>query len=279
MGVFKITQLITDRSDQSVSLYLKDINKYQVITPQEEIELAKRVQKGDRQAEEELIRANLKFVVSVAKSYQGKGLSLIDLIQEGNYGIIMAAHKYDYTKGYKFISYAIWWIRQSILKAISEQCRVVKIPTHQINNFNKIKKVLKKYGDKPISEEELSRITSMSVQKINSAFETVHRSVSMDVVVPGGLNMSETIPDNSQEPTDARTTKNEVSDKINEVLSHFSQREQDIIKMSFGISMRQLTLEEIAKRFSISSERVRQIQEVVLEKIRKRFKRKLTNLL
>lgn len=279
MDIFKITQLITDRSDISINLYLKDIYKLPPISPEREVELAKRIRLGDRKAEEELIKANLRFVVSVAKSYQGKGLSLIDLIQEGNYGIIMAAHKYDYTKGYKFISYAIWWIRQSILKAISEQCRVVKIPTHQINNFNKIKKVLKKYGEKPISEDEISRITSMSKNKVNAALETLHRSISLDSSVPGGLNLSETIPDTSAEPTDATVTKNELSEKINSVLKQFPCRDRDIIRMSFGIGMRSLTLEEIAKRFGISSERVRQRQEIVLEKIRRKFKKKLENLL
>lgn len=283
MRNFKISQLITNRKDASLGLYFKDVSKLNLISPEKEIELAKRIQKGDKQAENELIKANLRFVISVAKQYQNKGLDLVDLIQEGNCGLIEAARKYDFTKGYKFISYAVWWIRQAIMKAISNQCRTVRVPMNQVVNAGKVNKVIEKFeqenGRTP-SNEEIEAEINLSVEKINSSLAASYRSVSLENPVwEGDVNcLLDVLPDETLDPIDSDMIQNDLSESIDKMLRRLPNREQDVLRMSFGIGTQQLTQEEIANRFGIGNERVRQIFHSGLKRMKKRFRNELNEL-
>lgn len=284
MKSFKITQSITDRQDTSLNLYFKDVSKQPRITPEDEVELARRIKKGDAIAAEKLVKANLRFVISVAKQYQGKGLPLIDLIQEGNCGLIEASKKFDETRGFKFISYAVWWIRQAIMKAISDQCRTIRVPMSQIVNVNKINKASERleqeYGRMP-SLDEISEATNIDISKINSTLSSISKSVSLDSPLKDEevTSLLDIIPDNNVIPTDKEVGKNDLSSSIERILAKLSYRDRDIIRMSFGIGMYPMPNEEIAFRFGIGSERVRQIQHSAIAYIRKHYKNDLKELL
>lgn len=284
MKSFKITPSITDRQDASLGLYFKDVSKLPMISPEEEIELARRAKKGDEKAIQELVKANLRFVISVAKQYQGKGIPLVDLIQEGSLGIIQAAKLFDPDKGFKFISYAVWWIRQSIMKAISDQCRTIRIPISQVVYINKINKASEKFeqlnGRKP-STEELEEETKIEANKINSTMVSSGRTVSLESPLKNeevGC-LLDVIPDEGAILADSETTRNDLSASLEFILSKLPYRESDILRMSFGIGMQVMPSEEIANRFGIGTERVRQIQHSAIKNIRKNYLNELKDLL
>lgn len=284
MRGIKITQSITDRQDASLGLYFRDVSKQPMITQEEEIALTREVKKGNIRAANKLINANLRFVISVAKQYQGKGLPLIDLIQEGNIGLIEACKKFDETRGFRLISYAVWWIRQSIVKALSDHCRTVRVPMSQVTNINKINKASAKfeqlYGRKP-SPEELESDTSIDASKINLILSSNTKSVSLNTPFNGTETscLLDVVPNEDSDPTDQEVCKNDISNSINIVLNSLSYRERDIIRMSFGIGMNPMPNDEIANRFGIGSERVRQIQHIAISKLKKDFSKYLYELL
>lgn len=278
---FKISQIATDRSNASLGLYFKDVRQLPRITPEEEIKLSKRIQQGDKKAEEELIKANLRFVVSVAKQYQNKGLDLVDLIQEGNFGLILAAQKYNASKGVKFISYAIWWIRQSIIKAISDKSRLVRIPMNQIICMGKVAKATKKFeqnNKRTPSSKELEELTNLDSEKVNLSL-SVSKSVSLESPIKdedAGCLLD--ILPNDTPPTDEEICKNDVSYIIRRILKELPYRDQDILKMYFGIDMIPIPVEEIATKFGVSGERIRQLIKETLNYIRHSYKRELKEL-
>lgn len=284
MKTFKISQSITDRQDASLNAYLKDVSKLSRIDANEEAELARRIKKGDNKAAEKLITANLRFVISVAKQYQNNGLSLVDLIQEGNIGIIEAAKRYDESKGFKFISYAVWWIRQAIIHAISDQSRTVRVPMNQIVHMNKINKATEKLEQefqRSPSVEEISKEIDSSSEKINVTLSSINRSVSLDSPFKdeeAGC-LLDVLPNENSIASDETLVGKSISAGIDRVLRRLSTREGDIIRMIFGLGMMPMTLEEIASRFGIGPERVRQIQHETLEKIRKNYSSILKELL
>jgi RNA polymerase primary sigma factor len=242
--------------------------------------LAQRIRKGDRQALEKLTRANLRFVVSVAKQYQNQGLSLPDLINEGNLGLIKAAEKFDETRGFKFISYAVWWIRQSILQALAEQARIVRLPLNQVGSLNKIGKALSKFeqeNERRPSPEELAEALDIPVDKIADTLKVSGRHISVDApFVDGEDNSLLDVLVNDDSPMADRTLVNEsLSTEIERALSTLSDREKDIIRMFFGINCREMTLEEIGDKFGLTRERVRQIKEKAIRRLRQNSRSKL----
>lgn len=284
MKDFKITQSITDRSDNSLKLYFKDLSQYSLVSQEEEVELAKKVKEGDKRAEDKLITANLRFVISVAKSYQGRGLDLVDLIQEGNLGILEAARKYDPNKGIKFISYAVWWIRQSIMKALTNQCRMIRVPSSQIANILKINKANEKFeqenGRAP-STSELKELTGLNEDKILLANTSRHKSISLESPIndeDAGC-LLDVISNPNSIPTDNLSTKDELSKTLERILNKLPVREGDILRLLFGIGLPAMPHEEIANRFGIGTERVRQIQHAALKRIRKQYKNEILELL
>lgn len=284
MKSFKITQSITDRKDASLGLYFRDVSKLSLVNQEEEIELAKKIQQGDTRAENELVKANLRFVISVAKSYQGKGLDLVDLIQEGNCGLITAARKYNPDKGIKFISYAVWWIRQAIMKAISDQCRTVRVPMSQIVNMGKISKMSEEFEQKngrPPSMIEIEEETNLNKKKINMSLASTYRSVSLENPFKDEdvSCLLDVLPNDNSESTDTTALKSDLVIEIERILSKLSYREQDVLRMSFGIGVQPMSNDEIANRFGIGSERVRQIQHSAIKHIRNKYKNELSELL
>lgn len=284
MKSFKITQAITDRKDASLGIYFKDVSKLSMISPEKEIELTKRIKLGDRVAASELVTANLRFVISVAKKYQNKGLDLVDLIQEGNIGMLKAAYKFDETKGYRFISYAVWWIRQAIMRAISEQCRTVRVPMSQIVNMSKINKMSEKFEQKNgrvPSMEEIEEETSLDRKKINMSLASTYRSVSLESPLRDEdvSCLLDVLPNNNSESADSTTLKSDLVVGIEHILSKLSYREQDILRMSFGIGVQAMSNDEIANRFGIGSERVRQIQNKTIKYIKNKYKNELSELI
>lgn len=284
MKNFKITQSITDRKDESLSLYFKDVSKLSMITPEEEIKLAKKIQNGDINAENQLVKANLRFVISVAKQYQNKGLDLVDLIQEGNLGLIKSARLYDPNKGYKFISYAVWWIRQSIMKAISDQCRTVRVPMNHITNMSKINKISEKFeqenGRVP-SKEELENLTELDSKRIDLSYTSTYRSISLETPLrdDDANCLLDIIPNENAVNTDCNLIKNDLQREVDRIITKLPSRESDIIRMYFGIEVQKLSNEEIADRFGIGTERVRQLVHSGIDKLKKRFKNNLLELL
>lgn len=284
MKSFKITQSITDRKDPSLGLYFKDVSRLPLIPQEKEIELAKRVQKGDKKAENELIKANLRFVISVAKSYQGKGLDLVDLIQEGNFGLLEASRRYNPDKGIKFISYAVWWIRQAIMRAISEQCRTVRVPMSQIVNMSKINKMSERFeqenGRAP-SMDEIEERTNLNRKKINMSLASTYRSVSLESPLRDEdvSCLLDVLPNDNLEATDTIAVKSDLVSEIERIISKLSYREQDVLRMSFGIGVQIMSNDEIAGKFGIGSERVRQIQHSAIKYIRSNYKNELSELL
>ena len=284
MKSFKITQSITDRKDASLGIYFKDVSKLSMITPEKEVELTKRIKLGDKAAANELVTANLRFVISVAKQYQNKGLDLVDLIQEGNIGMLEAAYKFDETRGYRFISYAVWWIRQSIMRAISEQCRTVRVPMSQIVNMSRINKMSEKFeqknGSTP-SMEEIEEETNLDRKKINLSLASTYRSVSLESPLRDedvGC-LLDVLPNDNSESTDTTALKSDLIIEIERILSKLSYREQDVLRMSFGIGVQAMSNDEIANRFGIGGERIRQIQHSAINHIRNKYKNELSELL
>lgn len=284
MKSFKITQSITDRKDASLGIYFKDVSKLSMITPEKEVELTKRIKLGDKAAANELVTANLRFVISVAKQYQNKGLDLVDLIQEGNIGILEAAYKFDETRGYRFISYAVWWIRQSIMRAISEQCRTVRVPMSQIVNMSKINKMSEKFEQKngrAPSMEEIEEETNLNRKKINMSLASTYRSVSLESPLRDEdvSCLLDVLPNDNSESTDTTALKSDLIIEIERILSKLSYREQDVLRMSFGIGVQAMSNDEIANRFGIGGERIRQIQHSAISYIRNKYKNELSELL
>ena len=284
MKSFKITQSITDRKDASLGIYFKDVSKLSMITPEKEVELTKRIKLGDKAAANELVTANLRFVISVAKQYQNKGLDLVDLIQEGNIGMLEAAYKFDETRGYRFISYAVWWIRQSIMRAISEQCRTVRVPMSQIVNMSKINKMSEKFEQKNgrvPSMEEIEEETNLNKKKINMSLASTYRSVSLESPLRDEdvSCLLDVLPNDNSESTDTTALKSDLILEIERILSKLSYREQDVLRMSFGIGVQAMSNDEIASRFGIGGERVRQIQHSAINHIKNKYKNELSELL
>ena len=281
MRQLKITKSITNRESASLDKYLQEIGREDLITVEEEVELAQRIRQGDRVALEKLTRANLRFVVSVAKQYQNQGLSLPDLINEGNLGLIKAAEKFDETRGFKFISYAVWWIRQSILQALAEQSRIVRLPLNQVGSLNKISKAFSKFeqeNERRPSAEELADTLSVPVDKISDTLKAgIGRHVSVDApFVEGEDNSLLDVLVNDDSPMADRSLVNEsLAREIDRALSTLSDREKDIIQMFFGINHQEMTLEEIGDKFNLTRERVRQIKEKAIRRLRQDTKSKL----
>ena len=268
MRQLKITQSITNRESQSLDKYLHEIGKVDLITAEEEVILARKIREGDQAALERLTKTNLRFVVSVAKQYQNQGLTLGDLINEGNLGLIKAAKRFDETKGFKFISYAVWWIRQSILQAIAEQSRIVRLPLNQVGSLSKISKAFSKleqeYEREP-SPEELADILETTVDKISDTLSNSGRHVSMDApFVQGEENTLLDVLENHEPNTDSSLINESLSEEIKRSLSTLTEREREIIVLFFGLSTNHpLSLEEIGEKFNLTRERVRQIIEKV----------------
>jgi RNA polymerase primary sigma factor len=280
MRQLKITKSITNRESASLDKYLQEIGREDLITVEEEVELAQRIKKGDRIALEKLTRANLRFVVSVAKQYQNQGLSLPDLINEGNLGLIKAAEKFDETRGFKFISYAVWWIRQSILQALAEQSRIVRLPLNQVGSLNKINKAFSKFeqeNERKPSPEELADELEIPVDKISDTLKVSGRHISVDApFVEGEDNSLLDVLVNDDSPNADRVLINEsLSREIDRSLSTLTERESEIIKMFFGIGYQEMTLEEIGDKFGLTRERVRQIKEKAIRRLRANSRSKL----
>lgn len=280
MRQLKITKSITNRESASLDKYLQEIGKEELITVEEEVELAQRIKKGDRSALEKLTRANLRFVVSVAKQYQNQGLSLPDLINEGNLGLIKAAEKFDETRGFKFISYAVWWIRQSILQALAEQSRIVRLPLNQVGSLNKINKAFSKFEqeyERQPTPEELAEALDLPKEKVSDTLRVSGRHVSVDApFVDGEDNSLLDVLVNNDSPNADNTLINEsLSREVDRALATLTERERDIIKLFFGISTQEMTLEEIGERFGLTRERVRQIKEKAIRRLRHTSRSKL----
>lgn len=285
MRSLTITQSITDRQDRSINGYLKDISKISLIDNETTIELAKRAKQGDKRALDRLITSNLRFVVSVAKQYRNKGIPLVDLIQLGNLGLIEASQRWDETRGIKFISYAVWWIRQSIIQGISSECRTIRVPMNQIVNMNKLNKATEKleqeYGRTP-SVEELEAETGIDSSKIVLNHASLNKTLSLNVAFSDDEesgSLVDIIPNKNSINADEGITNESTITELNEILDKLSYRESDIIKMVFGIGMLPMTLEEIAARFGIGTERVRQLQHQTLDKLKRLYGNKLRELL
>ncbi|CCZ09781.1 MULTISPECIES: sigma-70 family RNA polymerase sigma factor [Culturomica] len=280
MRQLKITKSITNRESASLDKYLQEIGKEDLITVEEEVELAQRIRKGDQKALEKLTRANLRFVVSVAKQYQNQGLSLPDLINEGNLGLIKAAEKFDETRGFKFISYAVWWIRQSILQALAEQSRIVRLPLNQVGSLNKINKAYSRFeqeNERRPSPEELADTLDLPAEKVADTLRVSGRHISVDApFVEGEDNSLLDVLVNDDSPVADRTLINEsLSTEVERALSTLTERERDIIKSFFGINTQEMTLEEIGEQFGLTRERVRQIKEKAIRRLRHSSRSKL----
>ena len=280
MRQLKITKSITNRESASLDKYLQEIGREELITVEDEVELAQRIRKGDQSALEKLTRANLRFVVSVAKQYQNQCLSLPDLINEGNLGLIKAAEKFDETRGFKFISYAVWWIRQSILQALAEQSRIVRLPLNQVGSLNKINKALSKFeqeNERMPSPDELADILDIPREKIADTLRVSGRHVSVDApFVDGEDNSLLDVLVNNDSPNADRGLVNESLNKeIERALSTLTERERDIVKYFFGIGTQEMTLEEMGEYFGLTRERVRQIKEKAIRRLRHSARSKL----
>ena len=280
MRQLKITKSITNRESASLDKYLQEIGKEELITVEEEVELAQRIKKGDQRALEKLTKANLRFVVSVAKQYQNQGLSLPDLINEGNLGLIKAAEKFDETRGFKFISYAVWWIRQSILQALAEQSRIVRLPLNQVGSLNKINKAYSRFeqeNERKPSAEELSGVLDLPAEKISDTLRVSGRHISVDApFVEGEANsLLDVLPNDDSPNADHSLINESLSREIDRALATLTEREQDIIKLFFGIGCSEMTLEEIGEKFGLTRERVRQIKEKAIRRLRHTSRSKL----
>ena len=274
MRQLKISKQITNRESQSLDKYLQEIGKVDLLTPDEEVELAKRIKEGDQIALEKLTKANLRFVVSVAKQYQNQGLSLGDLINEGNLGLIKAAQRFDETRGFKFIFYAVWWIRQSILQALAEQSRIVRLPLNRVGSLNKISKTfseLEQKFEREPSPEELADVLEVTTAEVVDTMKISGRHVSMDApFVQGEENSLLDVLENDSELTpDSGLMTDSLRREVQRALSTLTQRESDVITLYFGLNGEHaLTLEEIGEKFNLTRERVRQIKEKAIRRLR-----------
>ena len=273
MRQLKITQSITNRASAALDKYLVEIGREELITTDDEVELAQRIHKGDKKALDKLVRANLRFVVSVAKQYQNQGLSLNDLINEGNLGLIKAARKFDETRGFKFISYAVWWIRQSILQAISEQSRIVRMPLNQVGFQSKLSKVRTSFEqryERQASVEELAEEMGTDKGKIADALGANGKKISVDAPLQNDDSsaMIDTMTDESQDPTDIKMEQESLDSDLNAALCCLQEREQTVLKMLFGFGYPEMTAEEVANKLNLTRERVRQIKERALRRLR-----------
>lgn len=282
MRQLKITKSITNRESQSLEKYLQEIGKVDLLTPEEEVDLAKRIKEGDQIALERLTKANLRFVVSVAKQYQNQGLSLSDLINEGNLGLIKAAQRFDETRGFKFISYAVWWIRQSILQALAEQSRIVRLPLNKVGSLNKINKAfseLEQEYEREPSAEELAELLEIPTEEVETTLGVAARHVSMDApFVEGEDNSLLDVLENSTSPgTDTALEYLEsLRREIERSLSTLTDRQADVIKLYFGIGIEHpMSLEDIGDKFGLTRERVRQIKDKAINKLRSVSRSKL----
>jgi RNA polymerase primary sigma factor len=282
MRQLKITKSITNRESQSLEKYLQEIGKVDLLTPEEEVDLAKRIKQGDQIALEKLTKANLRFVVSVAKQYQNQGLSLSDLINEGNLGLIKAAQRFDETRGFKFISYAVWWIRQSILQALAEQSRIVRLPLNKVGSLNKINKAfseLEQEFEREPSPEELAEMLEIPTEEVETTLGVAARHVSMDApFVEGEDNSLLDVLENSATPgTDEPLEYQEsLRREIERSLSTLTDRQCDVIKLYFGIGVEHpMSLEDIGEKFGLTRERVRQIKDKAINKLRSASRSKL----
>lgn len=274
MRQLKISKQITNRESQSLDKYLQEIGKVDLLTPDEEVDLAKRIRDGDQLALEKLTKANLRFVVSVAKQYQNQGLSLGDLINEGNLGLIKAAQRFDETRGFKFISYAVWWIRQSILQALAEQSRIVRLPLNRVGSLNKISKTfseLEQKFEREPSPDELAEVLEVTTNEIVDTMKISGRHVSMDApFVQGEENSLLDVLENDMEETpDSELMNDSLRREVQRALSTLTQREADVITLYFGLNgEHSMTLEEIGEKFNLTRERVRQIKEKAIRRLR-----------
>jgi RNA polymerase primary sigma factor len=282
MRQLKITKSITNRESQSLDKYLQDIGREELITAEEEVELARKIKAGDQKALEKLTRANLRFVVSVAKQYQNQGLALPDLINEGNLGLIKAAERFDETRGFKFISYAVWWIRQSILQALAEQARIVRLPLNQVGSLNKINKAfsrLEQEYERAPSAEELAEALEVPEEKIKESLNVAGRHVSVDAPLStneDGGTLIDVMVNTESERTDSGLMNESLQREIERSLSTLTDKEREIIRLFFGIGMNHgLTLEEIGSKFNLTRERVRQIKEKAIRRLRHTSRNKL----
>jgi RNA polymerase primary sigma factor len=274
MRQLKITKSITNRESQSLEKYLQEIGKVDLITPEEEVILAKRIREGDQRALEKLTKANLRFVVSVAKQYQNQGLTLSDLINEGNLGLIKAAKRFDETRGFKFISYAVWWIRQSILQALAEHSRIVRLPLNRVGSLNKIGKAfsqLEQQYERDPSVEELAEMLEVSTDEVESTLNISGRHISMDApFVQGEENTLLDVLVNDDAPkSDSILMQESLSAEIDRSLATLTERQREVIKLYFGIGLDHgMSLEDIGEKFDLTRERVRQIKDKALKRLR-----------
>lgn len=281
MRQLKITKSITNRESASLDKYLQEIGREELITAEDEVELAKRIKQGDQRALEKLVRANLRFVVSVAKQYQNQGLTLPDLINEGNLGLIKAAQRFDETRGFKFISYAVWWIRQSILQALAEQSRIVRLPLNQVGSLNKINKAFSKLEqefEREPSSDELAELLDLPEEKISDTIKVSGRHVSVDAPFQEGEDgtLLDVLQNNDSPRADRSLLTESLQREIERSLSTLTERERDVIRLFFGIGMNHgLTLEEIGAKFDLTRERVRQIKEKAIRRLRHTSRSKL----
>jgi RNA polymerase primary sigma factor len=280
MRQLKITKSITNRESEALEKYLSEIGKEELLSADEEVELAQRIRKGDKKALEKLTKSNLRFVVSVAKQYQNQGLSLPDLINEGNVGLIKAAEKYDETRGFKFISYAVWWIRQSILQAIAEQSRIVRLPLNQLGSMNKINRMLTKFeqeNERRPSVDEISEVIDIPEDKVDEAINVSGRQVSVDAPFVDGEDNSllDVLVNNDAPMADKQLVIESLQAEIMDALKMLTIRERNIITAFYGIGQPEMTLEEIGAKFGLTRERVRQIKEKAIRRLRSNTKNKI----
>ena len=280
MRQLKITKSITNRESDSLDKYLQEIGREEMISMEEEVELAQRIRKGDRKALEKLTRANLRFVVSVAKQYQNQGLSLPDLINEGNVGLIKAAERFDETRGFKFISYAVWWIRQSIMQALAEQSRIVRLPLNQTGAANKISRAQSKFeqeNERRPNIDELSEVVDLPMEKIGEAMTANTHHVSVDApFAEGDDNSLLDVMINENSPmADRQLVKESLRAEIETALKLLNERERNIVQAFFGINQPEMTLDEIGDKYGLTRERVRQIKEKAIRRLRNSTKNKL----
>ena len=280
MRQLKINKSITNRESEALEKYLSEIGKEDLLSADEEVELAQRIRKGDKKALEKLTKSNLRFVVSVAKQYQNQGLSLPDLINEGNVGLIKAAEKYDETRGFKFISYAVWWIRQSILQAIAEQSRIVRLPLNQLGSMNKINRMLTKFeqeNERRPSVDEISEVIDIPEDKVDEAINVSGRQVSVDAPFVDGEDNSllDVLVNNDAPMADKQLVIESLQAEIMDALKMLTIRERNIITAFYGIGQPEMTLEEIGVKFGLTRERVRQIKEKATRRLRGNTKNKI----
>ncbi len=277
MRQLKITKSITNRESESLEKYLQEIGKEELLSSDEEVELAQRIRKGDRKALDRLTKSNLRFVVSVAKQYQNQGLSLPDLINEGNMGLIKAAERFDETRGFKFISYAVWWIRQSILQALAEQSRIVRLPLNQVGSVNKINRILNKFeqeNERRPSVDEISEQIDLPEEKIDEALRVNGHHVSVDAPFSEGDDSSllDVLVNEDTPRVDAKLLLESLRDEIDNALKMLNERERNVITAFYGIGQPELTLDEIGTKYGLTRERVRQIKEKAIRRLRSNTK-------